>query len=407
MTAPVLKTVLRQQGAPARHWVGNGFAVHGMFGYSGAGVAERSPFLLLDYAAPTRFEPNAGPPRGVGQHPHRGFETVTIVYEGEVQHRDSTGAGGVIGKGDVQWMTAGGGILHEEFHSARYSREGGPFEMVQLWVNLPARHKMTPAHYQSIASAQIPAVALPGGAGCVRVIAGAFAGQLAGHAAGCPAEHALGLAAGDSAAGPVAGSVAGSAGSLAGERGGKRPGVQAAGEPPGGRASGGPSHCASAMAAQAASQAACHKGPAATYTPINLWDVRLAAGGTAVLDQPEGWSTLLLVLSGAVQINGGPVLRSAEMATLSQAGRGVRVQAVGGSGHGPADSGGGHDGDGGNAGDTGVTGDGAGGAKLLLLAGQPIDEPVAGYGPFVMNTREEIAQAVADFNSGRFAQARG
>ncbi|MGP1516390.1 MAG: pirin family protein [Ottowia sp.] len=287
------KTVLDVRRAPGRHWVGDGFPVHGMFGYDGAGVAERSPFLLLDYAAPAEFAPNSGARRGVGRHPHRGFETVTIVYDGEVEHRDSTGAGGVIGKGDVQWMTAGGGILHEEFHSERYSQTGGPFEMVQLWVNLPKKDKMTPAHYQSIASAQIPAVALPADAGRLRVIAGEYAGQ---------------------------------------------------------------------------------RGPAATYSPMNVWDVRLAAGQSADLSQPEGWSALIVVLAGAVLVNGEQVLRAAEMATLSHAGSGIRIEANGN-------------------------------AKLLVLAGQPINEPVVGYGPFVMNSREEIAQAIADFNSGRFASA--
>ncbi|MDO5288879.1 MAG: pirin family protein [Pseudomonadota bacterium] len=287
-----MKQVIDTRSAPGRHWVGDGFPVHGMFGYNGQGVAERSPFLMLDYAAPTHFDPNPGYRRGVGQHPHRGFETVTIVYDGEVEHRDSTGAGGVIGKGDVQWMTAGGGIIHEEFHSERYSREGGPFEMVQLWVNLPAKDKMTPAHYQGITDAQIPAVALPDDAGQVRVIAGDYAG---------------------------------------------------------------------------------HKGPAQTYTPMNVWDVRLNPGATASLDQPEGWSTLLVVLDGTVQVNGDKVLRKAEMATLSHTGTGLRIEANGK-------------------------------AKLLVLAGQPIDEPVVGYGPFVMNSQQEIAQAINDFNSGKFGR---
>ena len=155
-----IKKILNVTSAPGRHWVGNGFPVHGMFGYSGPGVAERSPFLMLDYAAPYEFQPTTER-RGVGQHPHRGFETVTIVYDGEVEHRDSTGNGGIIGKGDVQWMTAAGGILHEEFHSPAYAERGGPFEMVQLWVNLPKKDKMAPAGYQGILDAQIPAVALP------------------------------------------------------------------------------------------------------------------------------------------------------------------------------------------------------------------------------------------------------
>jgi len=286
-----MKTVLNTRSAPGRHWVGNGFPVHGMFGYNGDGVAERSPFLLLDYAAPTRFEPTAER-RGVGQHPHRGFETVTIVYDGEVEHRDSTGGGGVIGKGDVQWMTAGGGIIHEEYHSTEYAGKGGPFEMVQLWVNLPAKDKMTPAGYQAITDGQIPAVALPEGAGQVRVIAGAY---------------------GDA------------------------------------------------------------KGPARTFSPMSVLDVRLAAGRTVQLPQPEGWSTLLVVLAGTVAVNGDTVLRAAEMATLSTAGTGVEIEAN-------------ND------------------AKLLLLAGEPLDEPVVGYGPFVMNSEAQIREAVNDFNSGRFGQ---
>ena len=170
-----MKKVLEISSAPGRHWVGNGFPVHGMFGYNGDGVARRSPFLLLDYAAPFQFEPTTER-RGVGQHPHRGFETVTFVYAGEVEHRDSTGNGGVIGPGDVQWMTAGSGILHEEFHSTEYAKRGGPFEMVQLWVNLPAKDKMTAPGYQGITDASTPAVALADGAGTLRVVAGDYNG---------------------------------------------------------------------------------------------------------------------------------------------------------------------------------------------------------------------------------------
>lgn len=288
-----MKKVLEVAGAPGRHWVGNGFPVHGMFGYSGPGVAERSPFLLLDYAAPTQFEPTRER-RGVGQHPHRGFETVTIVYAGEVEHRDSTGNGGIIGKGDVQWMTAAGGILHEEFHSPAYAAKGGPFEMVQLWVNLPAKDKLAQAGYQGIVDAQIPAVALPAEAGTLRVIAGDYAG---------------------------------------------------------------------------------HPGPARTFSPMNVWDIRMTAGKRVELPQPEGWSTLIVVLDGTVQINGEAVLRAAQLATLSTAGSGVMVEANSN-------------------------------AKLLLLAGEPIDEPVVGHGPFVMNSQQEIIQAIADFNSGKFGQMR-
>ena len=291
----IRKTVLSTRSAPGRHWVGDGFPVHGLFGYSGDGVAERSPFLLLDYAAPTTFAPTTQR-RGVGSHPHRGFETVTIVYDGEVEHRDSTGAGGVIRRGDVQWMTAGGGIVHEEFHSADYAARGGAFEMVQLWVNLPARHKMAPAGYQAITDAMIPALTLRGGAGHVRVIAGRYTDG------------------------------AGTA-----------------------------------------------EGPARTFSPMNLLDVRLTGGHAAELDQPEGWNTLVVVLAGTVLINGDTVLRAAEMATLSGSGSGLHIEAN-------------ND------------------AKLLLLTGEPIDEPVVGYGPFVMNTQQQIHQAIEDFNRGRFGR---
>lgn len=286
-----MKKILGIRSAPDRHWVGDGFPVHGLFGYSGADVPQRSPFLLLDYAAPTHFDPTTQR-RGVGQHPHRGFETVTIVYDGEVEHRDSTGRGGVIGAGDVQWMTAGGGILHEEFHSGDYARRGGPFEMVQLWVNLPARDKMAAPGYQAITDAQIPSVSLPDAAGRVRVIAGSFDG---------------------------------------------------------------------------------HDGPARTFSPMNVWDVRLDAGKTVQLPQADGWTAQVVVLAGTVQVNGEAVLREKQMATLSTEGTGVNIEAN-------SD------------------------AKLLLLAGEPIDEPVVGYGPFVMNSQAEIAQAVADFNSGRFGR---
>src|ERR1700752_1612316 len=158
-----MKKILGIYSAPGQHWVGDGFPVRSLFSYNSHG-RHMSPFLLLDHAGPASFTPTTDR-RGVGEHPHRGFETVTIVYEGEVAHRDSTGAGGTIGPGDVQWMTAAGGIIHEEFHSAAYTKTGGPFRMVQLWVNLPVKHKMTKAGYQSITNADIAAVDLPDGAG--------------------------------------------------------------------------------------------------------------------------------------------------------------------------------------------------------------------------------------------------
>jgi len=270
------------------HWVGDGFPVRSLFSYQGD-TRVISPFLLLDYAGPHVFAPNAGAPRGVGQHPHRGFETVTIVYDGEVSHRDSSGGGGTIGTGDVQWMTAAGGIIHEEFHSAGFSKAGGPFRMVQLWVNLPAKDKMGPPKYQAITDAQIPVATFAGGR--ARVIAGTFGGI---------------------------------------------------------------------------------HGPATTFTPINVWDLRLEAGAEVKLDLPQGHTSMIVVLSGRVLVDGRDV-REAEIVRFSTAGAGATVRA---------------DSD----------------AMLLVLTGEPIDEPVVGYGPFVMTSEDEIRQAITDFNSGRFGQ---
>ncbi|WP_029049779.1 pirin family protein [Cupriavidus sp. amp6] len=283
-----MKRILGVYSAPRSHWVGNGFPVRSMFSYQSHG-RQLSPFLLLDYAGPADFTPTQAP-RGVGQHPHRGFETVTIVYKGEVAHRDSTGQGGVIGPGDVQWMTAGAGILHEEFHSPAFSRSGGALEMVQLWVNLPARDKMAAPGYQAIVDRDIPAVALPDGAGSVRVIAGEYGGKA---------------------------------------------------------------------------------GPARTFTPMHVWDMRLAQGGAVRLPLPDGWHTALVVLRGRVTVNAEATVRDAEMVVLDGAGDAVTLEA-------------GSD------------------AVVLLLSGEPIDEPIVGHGPFVMNTEAEIAQAFEDFSSGRF-----
>ncbi len=285
-----MKKILGVYSAPRPHWVGDGFPARSLFSYNSHG-RDLSPFLLLDYAGPHRFDP-AAQPRGVGQHPHRGFETVTIVYEGEVEHRDSTGAGGKIGPGDVQWMTAASGILHEEFHSQEFTRTGGTLEMVQLWVNLPAKDKMAAPGYQTLLDAEIPSVALPDDAGRVRVIAGEFDG---------------------------------------------------------------------------------HRGPARTFTPIDVWDVRLNAGKSAAFSLPEGRTLALVVLKGTVLVNGSAVTREAQMVTLARE-------------------------------DSDVTLDANTEATVLLLSGEPIDEPVVGYGPFVMNTQEEISQAVVDFNSGKFGR---
>jgi quercetin 2,3-dioxygenase len=170
-----MKKLLRIHQSSGMHWVGNGFPVRSVFDYNGLG-RELSPFLLLDYAAPREFPPGTEK-RGVGAHPHKGFETVTVAYQGELEHRDSSGGGGKIGPGDVQWMTAGNGIVHEEFHSQDFTRQGGTLQMVQLWVNLRAKDKSAKAGYQTLLKAQIPTVDLPQDAGTVRVIAGDFAGR--------------------------------------------------------------------------------------------------------------------------------------------------------------------------------------------------------------------------------------
>ncbi|WP_018227760.1 pirin family protein [Methyloversatilis universalis] len=286
-----MKKIAGLYSAPRQHWVGDGFPVRSLFSYDSMG-RHVSPFLLLDYAGPATFEPS-DTPRGVGRHPHRGFETVTIVYEGEVAHQDSTGAGGVIGPGDVQWMTAGAGIIHEEFHSPDFTRRGGPLEMVQLWVNLPARDKRAAPSYQHLAQTDIPVVELAGGAGHLRVIAGEYAG---------------------------------------------------------------------------------HRGPARTFTPINVWDLKLKAGADLELTVPEGHTLALVVLHGLIRANGSQPVREAQMALYHREGSGFSITA---------------DSD----------------ATVLLLAGEPIDEPIAGYGPFVMNTKDEIREAIDDFNSGRFEAA--
>ena len=285
-----MKKILGVYTAPRPHWVGDGFPVRTLFSYDSMGK-HISPFLLLDYAGPAEFSPTTQR-RGVGQHPHRGFETVTIVYKGEVEHRDSTGNGGVIGPGDVQWMTAASGILHEEFHSEAFARSGGPLEMVQLWVNLPARDKMSAPGYQGIVDRDIPDLALKDDAGRLRLIAGEFDGK---------------------------------------------------------------------------------RGPARTFTDIDVWDIRLNAGKAATFDVHQGRNTALVVLHGAVEVNGQEVVREGQLALFERDGSHVRLEAN-------------ND------------------AVLLILSGEPIDEPIVGHGPFVMNTDAEIQQAFVDFQSGKFGR---
>ena len=288
-----MKNIIGIYTSPHMHWVGDGFPVRTLFSYDNLGK-HISPFLLLDHAGPAEFTPTTER-RGVGQHPHRGFETVTIVYKGELEHRDSTGSGGKIGAGDVQWMTAASGILHEEFHSEGFAKSGGTLEMVQLWVNLPARDKMADPGYQTLLDADIPSIALKNNAGRLRLIAGEFDGQT---------------------------------------------------------------------------------GPARTFTPIDVWDLRLNGGQALTLDLHEGRNTALVILRGTVQVNGLESVGEGQLVLFERQGNQLTLQAS-------AD------------------------AVVLLLSGEPIDEPIVGHGPFVMNTEQEIHQAFADFQSGRFGRMHG
>ncbi len=278
-------TALRQiiRDVPA-HWVGDGFPVRSLFSYAGGNLFD--PFLLLDYAGPHTFAP-AEAHRGVGEHPHRGFETVTIVYQGELEHRDSSGSRGTIGAGDVQWMTAASGVVHDEFHSERFTREGGTLEMIQLWVNLPAKAKMSLPRYQSLLNADILSHELQEGTGKVRVIAGNFQGT---------------------------------------------------------------------------------PGAAQTVTPINVWDVQLNGSKVWNFSFPEGHTALVVVQSGDVRINGEQV-NATGAAVLDRTGCRVNVES-------------------------------STNARMLVLTGEPIGEPVVGQGPFVMNTRDEIREAIDDFQAG-------
>lgn len=282
-----MKKVLGIHGAGSDHWVGDGFPVRNLFPSNGIN-SEINPFLMLDYAGPSHFEPSKRI-HGVGQHPHRGFETVTIAYQGSVSHRDSAGNSGTIYPGDVQWMTAASGVVHEEMHAQEFAEKGGTFEMVQLWVNLPKAAKMSAPSYQGITKDEIPTVTL-GTSGQARIIAGELDGV---------------------------------------------------------------------------------RGPAKTFTPINVFDLRLKAGDAAKLSLPDGHNAAVILLKGNVALNGSEALQGeARIATLGADGEGILLE--------PKDD-----------------------STLLVLSGEPIDEPVASYGPFVMNTQEELVQAFQDYKSGR------
>jgi redox-sensitive bicupin YhaK (pirin superfamily) len=271
----------------SQHVVGDGFHVRNLFPSNDLD-RELSPFIMLDYAGPT-FYPATDTPRGVGEHPHRGFETVTILYQGIVAHRDSAGNSGVIGPGDVQWMTAASGVVHEELHEKEWAKRGGTLQAIQLWVNLPRSSKMSAPGYQTIVNGEIPVVQLDGGAGSLRVIAGSVGGA---------------------------------------------------------------------------------KGPAKTFTPIELYDLRLRAGHSTPLQIPNGYNVGVLVLTGQASVRGSHRLSEAELAVFVSTGEPVTIVAE-------------ED------------------ATILVMAGEAIDEPVARYGPFVMNTKAELVQAVNDYQAGK------
>lgn len=283
------KTVVGTYGRDGVQWVGSGFPVRTLFSYKDL-KQHVSPFLLFDYAGPHYFEPTSRR-RGVASHPHRGFELVTIVYEGQVEHQDSTGIRRVFGAGDVQWMTAARGIRHEEHHGPAFMESGGQLRLVQLWINLPAKHKMAPSRYQFLPARSIPVVDLPDDAGKARVIAGRMQGA---------------------------------------------------------------------------------EGSGRTFTPINIWELRLTREADTLIDIPSGQTAMLVVITGSITVAGRQPVMEAEMALLSQEGEHVRIE-------------------------TRID------ATVLVLTGEPLDEPIVGDGRFVMNTEAEVRQAIADFEGGATA----
>ena len=273
---------------PGLHWVGDGFRVAGYFSIIPNAAKKLSPFLLLDYHPAYDYAP-ATRPRGVGVHPHRGFETVTIAWQGSVAHHDSAGGGGVIGPGDAQWMTAASGVLHKEYHEESFTRRGGTFQMAQLWVNLPKAHKPDAPRYQAIEAASFGVFTLPDAAGSVRVLAGEYRGV---------------------------------------------------------------------------------KGPAKTFTPMDVYDIQLRDGGSVDLDFPAHHNVAVLVMKGDATVNGTGVTEH-DFVVFENEGERIHVEADGET-------------------------------QLLVLSGEPIDEPVVQYGPFVMNTEDEIREAFRDLAAGKF-----
>lgn len=269
------------------HFVGDGFRVHS-FIPSAIPMQRMDPFIVFDYNSKYNF-PASEIPKGVGVHPHRGFETVTLAYKGRVEHADSSGGGGIIGEGDVQWMTAASGVLHKEFHESEWSKNGGEFQMVQLWVNLPAAHKMSTPKYQALENKNIPRLDIDDGLGYIEVVAGEYQGT---------------------------------------------------------------------------------KGAASTFSPVNLFNAKLKATAKVDFEFPENYNTGLLVLEGSVKVNGQDVATD-HFVLFENKGEKIELEA---------------------------TED----ALVLVLSGEPINEPIAAYGPFVMNTEDEIKQAFRDFQTGKF-----
>ena len=289
-TTESLQAIAQVVAPRETHWVGDGFHVSTVFSPYLVDAQTLSPFVLMDHAAPRTF-PAAKRPRGVGEHPHRGFETVTFAYQGEVAHRDSHGGGGTIGSGDVQWMTAAAGVVHEEFHSKNFTESGGVFEMVQLWVNLPAKLKMTAPRYQQLLGTTFPTLRL--GSAQARLIAGSLLGKA---------------------------------------------------------------------------------GPAKTNSPITMFDIKFTEDGEATFALDEGTTTLLFMLRGDATVQDGQTISSGELVVFDRSTAGsIRLAAENG-------------------------------ARALILNGEPLNEPVVAHGPFVMNTKAEIAQAMRDYQNGKMGQ---
>lgn len=284
-----IKKVQQVLPPPPPHMVGDGFRVHNFFP-SGYDISNKrmSPFYMLDYNSKIEFSPRDRP-RGVGVHPHRGFETVSIAYHGRIAHHDSYGNSGVISEGDVQWMTAASGVLHKEYHEEEFSKAGGMFQMVQLWVNLPAKDKMSKPGYQAITAADMGRYTLPAGGGVVEVIAGEYGGV---------------------------------------------------------------------------------KGPASTFTPIHLYNVKAKKGAALTLSFPAQYNTGILVIEGQARVN-DDIAPADHFVLFTNEGEDIQIEA---------------------------TED----CILLVLSGEPIDEPIAAYGPFLMNTHQELEQAVKDVSTGKF-----